>query len=260
MKQSNIEPLSYKNHTSSDPTSISTGKHTNSLNRVTTPPSTSRPPVIDSATAFPVQNSTSICPSHSTAKGPLYPASVPVVKGRKIDYSNLQKPVYLPNPDPLEYTYFLYPGMAGTGDGLCPDGTDRSDNCWSKKTVCSVDPSHFTMIRTGKSCGSPACRHHWKGWAYRAAQRTRAHVCGFQQATNYPYPARHIILSLDKAERLDFLKKYRYDEVIPWKKLRSHFLKTAKSCGITGGAIIMHAYRVRPESGRNSEVAGKSGT
>jgi len=169
------------------------------------------------------------------------------MKGGTIDYSNLENPVYRPDMSPGEYTYFMYPGMAGTADGLCPDGEDRGDGCWTKKAVCSIDPSHFTLTKTGKSCGSPACRHHWKGWAYRGAQRIRAHVCGYQQATNYPYPARHITISLDPSERQKFLDDYGYDEVLLWKKLRAHFLKLAKSCGITGGAMILHTYRVKPK-------------
>jgi len=203
------------------------------------------------------QKNVVFAPAGDGDQASLYPASVPVMKGTTVDYSNLLEPVYRPDTDPWKYTYFMYPGMAGTTDGLCPDGKDRVGNCWTKVVVCSVDPGHFTMSRTGESCGSPACRHHWKGWAYRGAQRIRAHVCGYQQATNYPYPARHIVMSLDEAKRNKFLTDFGHDETILWKKLRAHFLKTAKSCGITGGAMVMHAYRVKPEIRKKFGGSGK---
>ncbi|MBA7575455.1 hypothetical protein ES708_17285 [subsurface metagenome] len=186
----------------------------------------------------------------------LYPASVPVMIGKwctgpplslraSIDYSDLLNPVYLRDSGPRKYTVFSFPGLGGTGDGLCPDGKDRVGSCWTRKVVCSVDSSHTFYVKSGSSCGRPACRHHWKIWANREAQRLRAHVCGYQTAADYPYPARHVVFSLNPAEASEFLRKYGHDEVLLYTKLNAHFLKQAKKSGIIGGSKSLHAYRVK---------------
>lgn len=124
---------------------------------------------------------------------------------------------------------------------LADCGKERS--VYEKKIICSKDPSHFSYIKQGNSCGQPGCPRHWVTWARQAADRIGCRVDGFQKAAKYRYPPRKIILSIDDEDPILKTWRAREGDQGAVKKAREYFKKKAAAIGCTGGSLVVHLWR-----------------
>jgi len=119
----------------------------------------------------------------------------------------------------------------------------KIDTIYTRRVVCSKDPSHFSYIKSGNSCGSPGCPRHWVTWARQAADRVGMRIEGFRQASKSRYPPRKIILSIEDDNPVLKTWRARGGEIGAVKKARSYFIRQAEEIGCKGGSMVIHLWR-----------------
>ena len=109
--------------------------------------------------------------------------------------------------------------MVGSGDECEPGG-------WVVSAVCPKCGHHVQLVKSG--CGRVECPRCSKKWARRAAERAAARVFGAFLARASRWKPRHITFDLDE---------------VSWDAAK----KKAESLGCTGGVLVIHLWRFKPE-------------
>lgn len=110
---------------------------------------------------------------------------------------------------------------------------------WVVKGVCPECGNHVTIYK--KTCGRIECPRCFRTWARRASRRIAARVRGYFLAGGTRYPPRHVVLEGEGTDRQAYIRRLR-------------------ALGFTGGAIVLHPYRIRKEYQRMFELmAAKTG-
>jgi hypothetical protein len=125
------------------------------------------------------------------------------------------------------------------------DDCGKDDSVYTRKVICSKDPSHFSYTKSGNSCGRPGCPRHWITWARQGADRIGCRITGFGQASRTRYPARKIIIDHDRDDSI--VKKWfaldpKYEKII-LLRARKYFIARAADMGCIGGSLVVHLWR-----------------
>lgn len=119
----------------------------------------------------------------------------------------------LPNPEEIQLS------MVGTGKKCEKGGLPIP-------LVCS-GCGHEIKVGTA-SCGHVDCPSCWSTWAHRGAERMSRRVWGYREASKTDYLPRHVTFDLN---------------VLDWNLAK----KKALELGFTGGVLVPHPWRIRPE-------------
>lgn len=117
------------------------------------------------------------------------------------------------------------------------------DSIYTRRVICSKDPSHFSYIKSGNSCGDPGCSRHWVTWARQAADRIGMRIDGFWKASRTRYPPRKIILSIEDDNPVLKTWRARGGDRGAVKRARAYFVRQAEQIGCTGGSMVIHLWR-----------------
>ena len=96
------------------------------------------------------------------------------------------------------------------------------------------------MVLRGSSCGRAECPKCWSGWAARLADKASLRVYGYRLAARFQFFPRHVIISPPPA-LLGPTGDPRELQGM-WRAC----LMVARAAGLTGGAALMHWYRIAP--------------
>lgn len=124
---------------------------------------------------------------------------------------------------------------------VTPGNDEAHPNCGQVKftILCPDDPAHYKKL-IKYSCNRSGCPTCWPTWASRLSDDVRDRIDGSRAPLNSNYKARHVSLSPDL---IPFNEPS--EDCLKW--LYKEGNRLTKLLGVTGCAVIVHAYRIRKE-------------
>ena len=175
-------------------------------------------------------------PAFAVRARPSVAAASPNAKGREAAHET----ALYPDIQPLDFS--TDDRLLQTLEQKVTPGYDQSyPNCGQVRftITCPTDPAHYKKLAK-YSCHRSSCPTCWPTWAARLAKEAQSRIDDSRTCLSHDYKARHVSIS---PEIIPF--KDATPEALQW--LLKEGNKLTKLLGITGCAVIPHAYRVKKE-------------
>ena len=175
-------------------------------------------------------------PAFAVRAWPSVAVTSPMAKGREAAPTN----ALYPDIQPLDFSTDdkLQPVL---GQKITPGNDEAYPNCGQVRftITCPDDPAHYKKYAK-YSCHRSGCPTCWPTWASRLAKESQDRIDGSRIVLHCDYKARHVSLSPDN---IPFNEPS--SDCLNWLYKEGNTL--TKLLGVTGCAVIVHAYRIRKD-------------